>query len=275
MKKFIFASIALVSSGAFAQASGFDGFVSAGLGNNKVSAEGESDNSQTTALRGTFSFTHATGFGLQVDNVIDNQEMMEYKIRTSDLAVHGFYRKDNYLVGLIHQTRNFKAKMDGMSMTLPIDRSFTGFEGQYDFGPVTVYGLSAKDKIGISAFGDGGGEIKGRTNLIEARYFFNDNLRTDVSFGTSKFSDMAGSGESLKTNTTSIGVEYKFSNTPFSAFAKYQNLNGSVLDTKRLFVGVTLNFGKETLKARNTSGASLNPISVDNQLMSALNGGLF
>jgi hypothetical protein len=33
MKKFIFASVAMFASGAFAQASGFDGFVSAGLGN--------------------------------------------------------------------------------------------------------------------------------------------------------------------------------------------------------------------------------------------------
>lgn len=268
MKKFIFASIAMVASGAFAQASGFDGFVSAGLGNNKISAEGESDSSQTNTLRGTFSYKHANGFGIQVDNVIDNQEMMEYKIRTSDLALHGFYRKDNYLLGLIHQTRNFKAKMEGMSMTLPIDRSFTGLEGQYDFGPVTVYGLSAEDKIALYE----GAAIKGRTNQIEVRYFFNENLRTDLSFGASKFSDMGGSDESMKTKTTSIGAEYKFSNSPFSAFAKYQDLNGTFFDTKRLFVGVTFNFGNTSLKARNTSGASLNPISVDNQLMGVLGG---
>lgn len=269
MKKFIFATIALATSGVFAQASGFDGFVSAGLGNNKVSAEGESDSSQTNTLRGTFSYKHASGFGIQVDNVIDNQEMMEYKIRTSDLALHGFYRKDNYLLGVIHQTRNFK--MEGMSMTLPIDRSFTGFEGQYDFGPVTVYGLTAKDKI--SAYtGSEGGDIKGRTNQIEVRYFFNENLRTDLSLGASKFSNMVGSDESMKTKTTSIGAEYKFSNSPFSAFAKYQDLNGTFFDTKRLFVGVTFNFGNTSLKARNTSGASLNPISVDNQLMGVLGG---
>ena len=47
-------------------------------------------------------------------------------------------------------------------------------------------------------------------------------------------------------------------------------MNGSFVDTKRFIVGVTFNFGKETLKARNSSGVSLNPISLDNQMLEML-----
>lgn len=265
MKKVLIASVAVVSVGAFAQnQSSFDGFVSAGVGTNKISAFDVSDSSNMSALRGTFSFTHATGFGVQVDNVIDNQKLEESsKVRTNDLALHGFYRKDNYLVGIIHQARNFKAKIGGNSITLPIDRTFNGFEGQYDFGNVTVYGLTARDKLAIGVYGSGE-SVTGRTSTVEGRYFFNDNLRSDLSYSTSKFSQF---GESSKTNSTAIGVEYKFDNTPLSAFAKYQDMNGSFVDTKRFIVGVTFTMGKETLKARNSTGASLNPISVDNQIL--------
>lgn len=269
MKKILIASIALASAGAYAQSSGFDGFVSAAAGTNKISTSVDpensySSNSGTSNLRGTFSFTHATGFGVQVDNVVDNQNIIMAKIRTNDTAFHGFYRQDNYLIGAIYQTRTFKAKAEGMTSTLPVDRAFTGFEGQYDFGDISVYGLTARDTISMYDT-----EFKGRTNSLEARYFFNDNLRTDFTYATSNFSEFETSS---KSKTKSVGVEYKFNDSPFSAFAKYQDIGGTFVDTKRFFVGVTLSFGKESLKARNASGASLNPISVDNQLLNAFGG---
>ena len=264
MKRLLIASLAIASTSVFSQnQSSFDGFLSAGVGKNKITAYNDSDSSNMSTLRGSFSFTHSTGFGVQIDNVINNQEIDNsyLKVRTNDLALHGFYRQDNYLVGVIHQTRNFKAEIEGHSITIPLDRTFTGFEGQYDFGNLTVYGLTARDEINIPIFSSSA-NITGRKNTAEARYFFNDNLRTDLSYSTSKFS-----GESSEINTTTIGVEYKFSSAPFSAYAKFQDMNGSFVDTKRFIVGVTFNFGKETLKARNSSGVSLNPISLDNQML--------
>ncbi|HCH69992.1 MAG TPA: hypothetical protein DE042_05785 [Colwellia sp.] len=267
MKRLLIASLAIASTSVFSQnQSSFDGFLSAGVGKNKITAYNDSDSSNMSTLRGSFSFTHSTGFGVQIDNVINNQEIDNsyLKVRTNDLALHGFYRQDNYLVGVIHQTRNFKAEIEGHSITIPLDRTFTGFEGQYDFGNLTVYGLTARDEINIPIFSSSA-NITGRKNTAEARYFFNDNLRTDLSYSTSKFS-----GESSEINTTTIGVEYKFSSAPFSAYAKFQDMNGSFVDTKRFIVGVTFNFGKETLKARNSSGVSLNPISLDNQMLEML-----
>ena len=270
MKKHLLALSALACTAALAQnTSGFDGFLSAGYGSNKITVTDVtemSDSSNTSTLRGSFAFTHATGLGLQVDNLIDNQSIGgTAKIRTNDLALHGFFRQQNFLVGLIHQTRNFKATDIGLgsgSTTLPLDRTFTGVEGQYDFGPVTVYGLTASDKLSTGFIGDQ--TLSGRTSVLEARYFFNDNLRTDLSYATSKFSDVGD----VKNGTTTLGLEYKFNSSPLSAYAKYQNMNGTFIDTKRFVVGINLSLGKETLKARNSSGASLNPIAVDNQVLS-------
>ncbi len=268
MKKSIFAVLALTSMSVMAQnhssVAGFDGFVSLSAGSSKVSVPDESDRSGTSGLRASFAYTHNSGFGLQVDTLFDNQKLGfggdNLKIRANDLAFHPYYRQENFLLGGIYQTRDFKVKFDSSSGTLPLDRTFTGLQGQYAFGQFTVFGLTARDKI--SAFMGGPTNTTGRTNIIEGRYFLNDNLRIDLSHMRSKFSDFDS-----KARTTSIGAEYKFAGSPFSVFGKYQNTNGSEVDTKRFFLGATLNFGKETLKSRNSSGASLNPIPLDNQIL--------
>ena len=265
MKKFAFTlTLIAAASAALAQnqTAGLDGFVSAAVGTNKVSAAGTSDTANANALRGTFAYTHESGFGVQLDNNIDNQTVGAVgKFRSTDLALHGFYRSQDYLVGMIHQTRSFKINDNNFfyAGTLPIDRTFFGFEGQYHFDNITVYGQTASDKLNVV-----GNDVKGRTNLLEGRYFFSNNLRTDLSYAQSKFDD---NGFSARVKTTSIGLEYRLDNSPVSLFGKYQDMNGDYTDTKRFLIGVNFNFGKGTLSDRNRSGASLNPIGADNLLL--------
>lgn len=244
------------------QNTGFDGFVSAAYGTNKLAVDGESESNGTSNYRGSFSYIHATGLGVQVDNISDSQTVSTYKVRANDLALHGFYRGSNYQAGVIRQTRDFKVSAQGQSMTLPIDRTFTGLEGQYHFSAVTVYGVTAAEKLAMY----NNGTYTGRTNLIEARYFINENLRTDLTLIRSKFSE---NDFDAKANTAGLGVEYKFNNSPISLFGKYQKLDNSVADisTNRFLVGVTFSMGKNSLRARNQSGASMNPIPLDNQLV--------
>ena len=271
MNKSIFTIVlALTSSAAFAQnqAAGFDGFVSVATGTNNVSANGASDTANANALRGTFAYTHESGFGLQLDNNIDNQTatvQQASKLRSSDLALHGFYRSKDYLVGMIYQTRTFKVggiNGQSQSFTMPIDRAFSGFEGQYHFDNFTLYGQTASDRVNV--YGSG---TKGRTNFVEARYFFDSNLRADVSYGESKFSDV---DSKTRVKTSSIGLEYKLDNSPFSFFGKFQHMNGTSLDTKRFLLGAKFNFGQGTLSDRNRSGASLNTIGADNILLNQI-----
>jgi hypothetical protein len=269
MNKSIFTiAIALTSSIGFAQnqPTGFDGFVSVATGNNKVSANGASDTANANALRGTFAYVDKSGFGFQIDNNMDKQTaavQQGSKFRSSDLALHGFYRSNNYLVGLIHQARTFKVGgINNQSVTLPVDRTFSGFEGQYHIDNFTLYGQTASDKVNIY-----GNVVKGRTNFLEARYFLNSNLRADVSYGQSKFEDI---NFDTRVKTTSLGLEYKLENSPFSFFGKYQDMNGSLSDTKRFLIGAKFNFGQGSLSDRNRSGASLNPIAADNILLNQI-----
>lgn len=258
-------TLAVSASYAQNQIAGFDGFLSVATGTNKVASNGTSDSANANSLRGTFAYTNESGFGLQIDNNVDNQSISQAgKIRSNDLALHGFYRSQDYLVGLMHQSRTFKGDIfGGQTITLPLDRTFFGFEGQYHFDNVTLYGQTVSDRANVI-----GNETKGRTNLIEARYFFNDNLRTDVSYAESKFDD---TGFNPRVKTSSIGLEYKLDNSPFSFFGKYQDMNGSYLTTKRFLIGVNFNFGKATLSERNRYGASLNPIGADNILLNQIN----
>ncbi|WP_158270586.1 hypothetical protein [Limnohabitans sp. Jir72] len=247
---------------------GFDGFVSVASGTNKVSSNGTADSANANSLRGTFAFTHQTGFGLQLDNSIDNQTvaiLQSVKMRSSDLALHGFYRSNDYLVGLMHQTRTFKiGGINGQSITMPVDRTFSGFEGQYHFDNVTLYGQTASDRVNVYL----NGITKGRTNFVEARYFFNSNLRADASYGESKLDNVNANS---RVKTSSVGLEYKLDNSPFSFFGKYQDMRGTNLDTKRFLIGAQFNFGQGSLSDRNRSGASLNTIGADNMLLNQFN----
>lgn len=236
---------------------GFDGILSAAVGSTKLSAEGSSDTDRLINLRGSFSFTDKTGFGVQIDNAYDKQNSLYgEKVQSDDLALHAFYRNQQYLVGLIHQTRKYKSSggFGPGEFVIPMDRTFTGLEAQYHLKDVTLYGQFTRDKLNIFGF-----EEKGNTNMVEARYFFSDNLRTDLGYTKSDFN-------TSKVNTVTAGVEYRLDNSPVSIFAKYQNSNGKsdAVDTTRYTVGVTYNFGKTSLRERNSSGVSLNPVKIDN-----------
>lgn len=263
------AALSFATTSVFAQAKnidGFDGILSAGFGSSKFSGDGNSDTDRLVNLRGSFSYTDKTGFGVQIDNGIDKQSIDGGKIQSDDMALHAFYRTQNYLVGLIHQNRKFKLSGGDFGpssdFVAPVDRNFNGFEGQYHFKDVTLYGQFTRDSA--SFFGD---KVKGNTNMIEARYFFNDNLRADIGYTKSDLSIS-------KADTVTAGVEYRLNNSPVSLFAKYQDTNGKnfAADTTRYLVGVTYNFGKGSLRERNQSGVSLNPIKADNLVLGGFNG---
>jgi opacity protein-like surface antigen len=270
MKKILFTALALASFSAVAEPQGvFDAILSGSLVTNQISSNGFSDTSTRPNFRTSFSYIHQSGYGVQVDNVIDNQKVdfdaggaANIDISTHEMAIHAYYAKQNYKIGLQHQTRKFEIEMNGMTLTAPIDRAFTGIEGQYDHKNLSFYALTARDSVSF-IYTNG----KGRTNILEARYFFDENLRTDISYARSKFNDFDGD---LKSNTMRVGAEYKMPASAWSFFANYQKMDCVLVDTDRFTVGMSFNLAKDTLKSRNSSGASFNPVSLDNQLLSFL-----
>ena len=249
--------------------------------------------------RASFSYTDPNQFGLQVDGVYASNGMDKSTASTVDLAGHAFYRTDKYLLGAITQYR--KPSLTSKSYNyIPTDifapeQFFWGAEAQAYLGQFTLYGQIARQEFinqsnyGIAELGSGLGD-HGVALSLKARYFINDNWRVDGTYAYNKvylnnsilgdtdiFSEI---GKSANQNTFGLATEYRFANKPYSITASYEHtsidLFGGLfsVDTDRAMVGFRLNFGKDSLKARDQSGASLDPISQD-ALFSTAIGSLF
>lgn len=263
-------------------APGFDGFVSIGYGKNNLKNDrNNSSNEDIGDLRFSGAYTSASGFGGQIDNVYSRQRIGSgATINTTDLAGHLYYRNSNYLLGVMAQRRTFDFSLHtgdpsadlsaDASMDLVVsDRTFLGLEGQAYFGDLTVAVQGGKQTLGSPILkAQSGSNPDGSFANVQTRYFIKDNWRVDGSISYGNIDVMSGS---LKSKGLALGTEYRFSDSPISVFAKYDYLDNSAgstdLKNHRAMVGVKFNFGKETLKSRDRDGASLNPVPVDNTLL--------
>ena len=281
--------------------SSFDMFISGEAGYNQTSPKidesslGEGgayslSNSNDTSYktRASFAYTDPNQYGLQVDGVYARNGMDKSTSSTVDLAGHAFYRTDKYLLGAITQYRkpNLNTKEYGFigvfSDLFTPEQFFWGAEGQAYFGQFTLYGQIARQEFinqsnyGYDELGSGLGD-HGLALSFKARYFINDNWRVDGSYAYNKvylnnsirdeiYNEF---GSSANQNTFGLATEYRFANKPYSITASYEHTSIDLLrglfsvDTNRAMVGFRLNFGKDSLKSRDQSGASLDPISQD------------
>ena len=280
--------------------SSFDMFISGDAGYNQTSPKidesslGEGgayslSNSNDTSYktRASFAYTDPNQFGLQIDGVYARNGMDKSTASAVDLAGHAFYRTDKYLLGAITQYRkpNLKTKeyaFDFYSNLFTPEQFFWGAEAQAYFGQFTLYGQIARQEFinqsnyGIDELGSGFGD-HGLALSLKARYFVNDNWRVDGSYAYNKVylnNSILGYiydeiGNSANQNTFGLATEYRFANKPYSITASYEHTSIDLyrglfsVDTDRAMVGFRLNFGKDSLKARDQSGASLDPISQD------------
>ncbi len=215
------------------------------------------------AASGVYQFTPE--LGVQGDlilgshqNKIDSYEMSSTE---ANAALHAFFRNEAYLIGGFAQL--------GKTITDPNsgDSShwtaiYGGAEAQLYIDNVTLYG-----KVGVSATGvddSEWGELSSVFAEAKIRYFVTDNLRLDAYVGldSAKIDDY-----SVKLTTAKIGagIEYKFDNSPISAFGQVDYYSSEDhghggIDGYRLLVGLKFNFGDDTLKARDRSGPSLDTV---------------
>ncbi len=267
--------------------SGFDGFVSAGYGRNSMKADGSSSVTENIGdLRFSGAYTSPSGFGGQIDNVYTKQKLVsQLNVGITDFAGHIYFRNTDFLIGVIGQRRTFDFSVStgdasadlsaDASLDLIIsDRTFLGLEGQAYFGDLTIAAQGGQQKL-TSAVSKAstGSNPSGSFANVQARYFLDENWRLDgtYSYGKVDFVDSA-----IKSNGIGLATEYRFSDSPFSVFARYDYLDSSANSTSfknnRAMLGVKFNFGKESLKQRDRSGASLNPVPADNSIMAIANG---
>jgi hypothetical protein len=248
--------LAISSAPAFADP---DGFVSGGLGANNISVFDESFDSPLVQLRGSASGMFSPTLTMQGDVVMQYQSYDFADDLNLDLALHAAYREeDRFLIGGFVQLGNQFESYDDDSYSG--GRTFVAAEGQVYLDDVTLY----LQVGGVSVEPPGFISYNGYFATAELRYFLTDDLRLDVRGLAMRTALDAFPEYPTDTYGVGIGAEYRLPDSAISLFANAdifanQNKFNAVTDSRVLF-GIKFNFGPETLKGRDRSGATLSPV---------------
>ena len=298
--------IGLALSGAFASAhaqsentAGFDGFISAGFGPSRTSFDSNSVESRSSnpisELRASVAYTDPSGFGIQLDQVFSNSKIkFDYagmlgsiNVDSADSAAHLFYRNSSGLVGAFVQQRRYdvSAKTDvfdgsedilGLAVTgVMKPRNLFGLEGQTFFGDLQISGQFGRQQQGYRL--GQGTKSSGNLGSITMNYFLHDNWKVGFRAAESRLATNSTGILSIpagKASSYGVQTEYRFPSSPFSVFARYDRINGSVsadgwmsdMKDDRFLAGVKITFGSGSLRSQATGGASLNPVRPDDAL---------
>jgi biotin operon repressor len=279
------------------QAGTIDAFVSGAYGRTKYKGDLSSDATTNTLrdnsynIRGSFAYQDPSKLGVQFDAVYSQDKFKSSKMTTLDLAGHGFYRNDKFLVGLFGQYKQpkihsdvistgldgsddaiFNAGVDVVSRAAASDQVFFGGEAQGYFGDLTLTGQIARQEFvnqkDVSSDLNFGKLYKhGRVASAKADYFINNNWRVTGGFSYNTVDMLAN--VSSDTKKYSLSSEYRLDNYPVSFYADYTrnklsfdtDIAQDKFDADAIMLGMKWNFGSDSLKSRNRSGASLDPIS--------------
>jgi hypothetical protein len=288
------------------EAGTIDAFVSGAYGRSKYKGDISSDSTTNSIrddsynIRGSFAYQGPSKLGVQFDAVYSQDKYKSSKMTSIDLAGHGFYRNDRFLVGLFGQYKQPKinssstwtdavvsddipinflvdALQENFSRTFASEQVFFGGEAQGYFGDLTLTGQIARQEFinqknlfsDLSSDASVGKAYKhGNVASARADYFINNNWRVTGGFSyntVDMFTDL-----SYDTKKYSLNTEYRLDNYPVSFYADYTRNNLSLefqdglnnkFDADAIMLGMKWNFGSDSLKSRNRSGASLDPIS--------------
>jgi len=176
--------------------------------------------------------TEVGGVQLQFNANHVRQDVAGFDVSATDLVAHAFTQNDSYAVGgFVSATDLVGTGIYGI-----------GGEGSLYFGDLTLNGV-----VSYNTVDNGGGHFYNYG--VGARYFVTENFSAGVSYDTVDFSN--GGGD---IDVWGLETEYKFSN-PVSVYASYANIDLGGVDGDKFSVGIRYNFGGDTLKAQERSGA--------------------
>ena len=177
--------------------------------------------------------TEVSGVNLQFNVNHTRQDVAGFDLSATDIVAHAFTQNDTYALGGF------------VSSTDLVGTGVYGFggEGSMYFGDLTLGAL-----VSYNTIDNGGGHFY--NYAASARYFVTENFSVAATYDKLDFSG-AGGDEDI----WGLETEYQFSN-PVSVFASYGNVDaGAGADADKFSVGVRYNFGGDTLKAQERSGA--------------------
>ena len=175
--------------------------------------------------------TELSGVNLQFNVNHARMEFGGFDVSATDLVAHAFTQTDSYAVG------GFVSSTSGVGTGVYCIVA----EGSLYFGDFTLGGV-----VSYNTVDNGGGHFY--NYAASARYFVAENFSVAATYDNLDFS---GGGD---VDIWGLETEYQFSN-PVSVFASYGNVDDGAFDYDKFSIGVRYNFGGDTLKAQERSGA--------------------
>lgn len=273
--------LALTASPAFAAdaSTAFDAQISAEIGyqDNGNNFDEPSTNGATYAVNGSVALPLSQSIGIQAD-VSHSQDLMNLPVgtklnnKTTAVGAHLFTRSnEKFLVGLIGQVNFNQVSTSGYS--IDTNQYFAGGEAQAYLKNVTLTAQVAYRKDDLGSFGySPDSESLSLTGVIataQAKLFINSNWSLAAKGEYSHTNFGAGIGTDVGMNQWRLGLitERRLSSVPVSIFFKANYGETKIEEVKlndtRVVIGVKINFGSQSLKARDRSGASLEGFKAD------------
>lgn len=251
---------------AFAQASGI-GSLALGYVHMGQPDSDETETGPTAIGAASVAYGFTPELGIQGD-VLLSYEPLKFNTSDStltataaDLALHAYYRNDNFLVGGIVQLGRTSTQFNENNPNIN-DRRYLGIEGQLYLGNFTLYGQAGAKDLKTEDR-----NFSGYFGKLEGRYFLTPDFRIEAHLGIGTL-DLPELDDWVTTTVNvGLGAEYKFANMPLSIFADYDYYRGDfersddiVGERHRAVIGIRFQIEDETLMDRDRSGPSLEPI---------------
>lgn len=194
------------------------------------------DDSNFFGLNAGFSHEMMNGWTLQVDGAHHRVDAGA-DINTSYAAVGLGVRNDQYSLGGF-------VGMHGLS---GLDATSIGVNGQLFLSQAVIngsVGFATQDDVDVDV-----------TNIsVDGTWFFNDNLGLSLQVGHTEIDN--GTDEDY--NTIGAGVEYRFTDSPFSVGFNYAKRDPDAGDVDVWQISLAMDLGTGSLSERARSGPSWN-----------------
>lgn len=228
----------------------FSGHIEGYVGGVRFSFDGDSDDAWIFggAARANYAFT--SHWNIQGDLFGESTRFDDFNFDHLGAGAHLFWRDPNrFALGVFGSVTSIGSFED-------IKEYLIGPEGQVYFGNLTLYGQAYYGKLD-SSFGFDA-DIWGARGV--ARYFLHDNFKLEGEVGFRNYSE---DGFDFDNWTFAAQADYRFADSPFSVFGRYQFDTYSFsdgpgdLDSHKFLVGFRGTFGAKTLIEEDRYGATM------------------
>lgn len=211
------------------------------LGVSYANYDVESDDVDMFGLDGAFAHDFSNGWTVQGEAAHDRIDFDGAEVGVSYGAVNFGMRNENHaLYGFV-----------GLSDFYVSSVATVGVGGQLHFEQASVNGSVAYADIG-EAFIDSGN----LTNVhVDGTWFITDNFGIT---GEAAWTEVEVDSSDTDWTTLGIGASYRFTDTPWTVYAGYQNRDFEGGDIDSFRIGVRFDIGSGSAREQARSGASWN-----------------